>query len=140
MATLSFRFASYAVVVHLAFVSAWFKPVYAQSAPDYAKMNKALDAEFVKRRADLPQQLSPILYLINVERFDKGIVFTNRFTTVDPQPTAATKQKVVADMTQRACGDSNMRRMMEWGYSYVWLYLDAKNSYVNRVYVDLSKC
>lgn len=140
MPRVSCRFASSVVILQLIFGFAEVNPADAQPAPDYAKMNKALDAELAKRRADLPQQMAPDLYMTNVERLDKAIVYTSKFTTVDPQPTAATKQKITADMTRQACADPNQRKMMEWGYSYAWLYLDAKNSYVARVYVDLSKC
>jgi hypothetical protein len=84
--------------------------------------------------------MAPDLYVTNVERLDKAIVYTLKFTTIDPQPTAATRQSIISEMTRRACADPNQRKMMEWGYSYAWVYLDAKNSYVARVYVDVSKC
>jgi hypothetical protein len=112
----------------------------AQPAPDYTRLNRTLDTEIVKRRAELPQQMGPELYMIKVERLDKTILYTAQFTTVDPRPTAATRQKTTTEMIRRACNDPEQRKMMEWGYAFTWLYLDARNSYVARVYVDFSKC
>ena len=134
------RFANCAMISQLFLVLGEAHSIHAQPTLDYAKMNKAIDADIAKRRADLPQQMAPDLYVTGLERLDKAIVYTLKFTTVDLQPTAAMKQEVTTDMTKRACADPNQRKMMEWGYTYSWLYLDAKNSYVARVYVDLSQC
>jgi len=134
------RLAVAALYLSLVVVVEPAKFVAAQSLPSKATLDKTIDDELAKRTADLPQQLGPDLFVVKVERIDTAIVYTAKFTSVDLSPSNELRKQVTSDMVRRACDDRNQRRLMEWGYHFVWLYLDARSSFVARVYVDASKC
>jgi hypothetical protein len=112
----------------------------AQTAADYAMMDKILDDEFAKRRADFPQQIHGDLYQIKIERLGRSLVSTAKFTTSNPKPTEAQKKKIAEEQVKYICGDPMQKKMLEAGYSVHWRYLDSTGSYVMATYVDITKC
>jgi hypothetical protein len=134
-----------AVAAGGAFGPAWVKaardsPTAPSSRATTSDLETVLAGALVKIRADLPRKIDPTTVLTGVRNEGTKMIFDNLIVADASKFDDAMKEKLRLSIVRNVCGGAEMRRILDVGGSFRYLYADTAAKQVMAVDVVQRTC